>query len=201
MRKFSSPLLTSLSFFCLLASSAWASGGIKHPSDYGDPSSGISFTPCGSQTVDNVVADCFEGTGGNPDDFLFTLALQTPTALTSITSATFTDADVPTDFGLVESQTAGDCAKMNVTCTPAQITITNNPSLAFPMTLDFGSFAGDLAATVYFTLPDGATAPTFTAAQTSSSVATPEPSEIGLVIAAFGCLIAVRRRQQQKQNG
>jgi len=199
MRKFSSPLLTGLSFFCLLASSAWAGGGIKHPSDYGSPPSAIDFTPCGSTVIGLVVADCFAGTGESSNDFLFTLALQSPTASTSITSVEFTLADVPTGIGLLEGS-ASDCAAMNITCTPSQVTISNNPALSSPTTLDFSDFTGDLTVTTYFAYDNPSTAPTFINA-TTSSVTTPEPSELGLVIAAFGCLIAVRRRQQQKQNG
>ena len=198
MRNNSTRLITSFSFFCLLASSAWAAG-IKHPSDYGFPPSPIDFPACGSTVVGLVVAECFEGTGPSPNDFLFTLSLENPAAATSITSVEFNLADVPTDVGLLEGLPA-DCAAMNIACTPAQVTITNNPALASPITLDFSNFTGDLTATVYFAYADQATAPTFTGDTTSSSVNTPEPSEIGLLIAAFGSLIVVRRRQQAKQN-
>src|ERR1700683_2833036 len=168
MRNHSTRLITSLSFFCLLASSAWAGGGLKHPPDNGDPPNIIYFAACGSTVVGLVVADCFEGTGGSPDDFLFTLALSSPTASTSITSVEFTLADVPTGFGLLEGTTT-DCAAMNIACTPAQVTITNNPALSSPITLDFSDFTGDLMATVYFAYDSQVTAPTFTADTTSSS--------------------------------
>jgi hypothetical protein len=200
MRNNSTRLITSFSFFWLLASSAWAAG-IKHPSDYGSPPSPIDFPSCGSTVVGLVVADCFAGTGESSNDFLFTLSLQNPVATTSITSVEFSLADVPTDVGFLEG-TPSDCAAMNIACTPAQVTITNNPALASPITLDFTNFTGDLTATVYFAYADPATAPTFNGDTTGSSVTTtPEPSEIGLLIAAFGSLILVRRRQQAKQNG
>jgi hypothetical protein len=195
----STRLITSFSCLCLLASSAWAVG-IKHPSDYGDPPNAIDFPACGSTVVGLVVADCFAGTGGSSNDFLFTLSLQNPSATTSITSVAFSLADVPTDVGFLEG-TASDCAAMNIACTPAQVTITNNPALASPITLDFSHFTGDLTATVYFAYADPATAPMFIGDTTGSSVNTPEPSEIGLLIAAFGSLILVRRRQLAKQNG
>jgi hypothetical protein len=184
----SSWLLPSLSL-SLLVSSAFAAG-VKHPSDYGEPPNPINFTACGSAVVGSVVADCFEGTGESQFDFLFTLSLETPTAATSITSAQFTFSDVPTDVGFLEGD-ASDCGAMNISCTPSQITITNNPALASPITLDFSNFTGDLAATVYFAYDAQATAPVFAGATT-----TPEPSEIGILIAAFGCCIAARRRLQ-----
>src|ERR1039457_3454284 len=152
-------LTASVFFFCLLASSSWANG-IKHPSDYGDTSGSIDFSPCGSTPVDLVVADCFTGANGT-HDFLFTLSLSSPTASISITSVEFTLADVPTDFGLLEG-TPTDCAAMNIVCTPAQITISNNPALASPITLDFSDFTGNLAATIYFAYGSTVTAPTFT---------------------------------------
>jgi hypothetical protein len=199
MRNTFTRLLTSLSFFCLLASSAFA-GGIKHPSDYGDPTTGITFGTCGSTQIGLVIADCFTGTGAGGNDFLFTFSLQNPTASTSITSVSFTFADVPTDVGLLESETPGDCAKMNVACTPPQITITNSPSLVSPITLDFANFTGDLMATAYFAYDSSSSAPIFTGDTTSgSTTSTPEPSEIGILIAAFGCLVAARRKQQAKQ--
>jgi hypothetical protein len=91
---------------------------------------------------------------------------------------------------------------MNIACTPTQVTITNNPALVSPITLDFSNFTGDLSGkvTAYFAYADSATAPSFTGATTSSTTATPEPSEIGILIAAFGSLIALRRRKQAKQN-
>jgi hypothetical protein len=187
MRNKSIWLLTSLSSL-LLASSAFAAG-VKHPSDYGEPPNPIIFPACGSAVVNGVVADCFEGTGESQFDFLFTLSLQTPTAATSITSAQFTFTDVPTDVGLLEGDPA-DCGAMNISCTPAQITITNNPALTSPITLDFSNFTGDLTATLYFAYDDQAAAPVFT------TVNTPEPSEIGILIAAFGCLVAARRKLQ-----
>jgi hypothetical protein len=201
MRNNSTRLITSFSFFCLLASSAWAAG-IKHPSDYGSPPSPIDFPACGTppMVVGLVVADCFAGTGESSNDFLFTLSLQNPVATTSISSVEFSLVDVPTDVGFLEG-TPSDCAAMNIACTPAQVTITNNPALASPITLDFSNFTGNLTATVYFAYANPATAPTFTGDTTGSSVTTtPEPSEIGLLIAAFGSLIVVRRRQQAKLN-
>ena len=191
MRNKSTWLPVSLAFL-VLASSAFAAG-VKHPSDYGEPPNPIDFTACGSTVVGLVVADCFEGTGESPFDFLFTLSLQTPTAATSITSAQFTFADVPTEVGLLEG-TSSDCAAMNIACTPTQITITNNPALTSPINLDFSNFTGDLAATVYFAYADQAAAPVFTGATTS--VTTPEPVYIGILVTAFGCLLAARRKLQ-----
>jgi hypothetical protein len=181
-------LVISLSF-SLLVGSAFAAG-IKHPSDYGEPPNPIIFPPCGSAIVNGVVADCFKGTGESQFDFLFTLSLQTPIAATSITSVEFTFADVPTNVNFLEGDPS-DCQAMNISCTPAQIALSNNdPPYASPITLDFANFTGDLTATVFFAYDAQATAPVFTGATT------PEPSEIGILIAAFGCLAAARRKLQ-----
>jgi hypothetical protein len=178
--------------FGLLASSAFAAG-IKHPSDYGDVSGSIDFLSCGSTTVGLVVADCFTGANGT-NDFLFTLSLASPTPLISITSVEFTLADVPTDVGFLQGDPS-DCAAMNISCTPSQIGISgNNPPFTSPITLNFSNFTGDLSATIFFAYGDTATKPVFTADQTGASVATPEPTEIGILIAAFGCLVAARRK-------
>jgi len=183
----------------LLVSSGFAAG-VKHPSDYGEPPNKITFNPCGSAVVNGVVADCFDGTGESEFDFLFTLSLQTPTAATSITSVKFTFDDVPTNVNFLEGNPS-DCAAMNIACTPAQIGIGNNdPPYASPITLDFANFTGDLTATVFFAYDAQATAPLFTDATTAPSVTTPEPSEIGILIAAFGCLVAARRKQLAKRN-
>jgi hypothetical protein len=179
--------------FLLLVSSGFAAG-VKHPSDYGEPPNKITFNPCGSSVLNGVVADCFEGTGESQFDFLFTLSLENPTAATSITSAQFTLTDLPKDAGFLEGDPIA-CAAMNIACTPAQIGIGNNdPPYASPITLDFTNFTGDLTATVFFAYDAQATAPVFTGATTS--VTTPEPSEIGILIAAFGCLVAARRKLQ-----
>jgi hypothetical protein len=188
---------------CLAAGSAFAGGGIKHPSDYGSPPNPIAFQPCStaSQTVDGVIASCYTGTGGNPFDFLFTFALVTPSASTSITSVTFTLADLPSDYGLLEG-TSSDCAAMNIACTPSAITINDASPLATGTgnTFTFTNFTGNLMATEYFSYSDTETAPSFTAATTSSTTATPEPGEAGFLIAAFSSLFFLRRRQQAKQN-
>ena len=202
MRIKSVRLLTSLSFFCLLAASAWAAG-IKHPSDYGDPSTGITFGSCGSQKVGLVVADCFNGTGAGSNDFLFSFSLASPNPTTSITSVTLNLTFSPSDlntadpFGLLESQTAGDCSKMNIACTPPQVTFLNPPATLVDGSniFSFNNFTGDLTVTEYFSFLDAVSAPSFIADTTSSSVTTPEPSELGLLIAAFGSLIVVRRRR------
>jgi hypothetical protein len=191
--------LTAVLFFCLVASSAWAVG-IKHPSDYGDPSTGITFTSCGSQQNGLVIGDCFEGTGAGSNDFLFSFDLASPSASTSITSVTFNLTDVPSDFGLLEGD-ATDCASMNIACTPAQVTINDGAALAAgPNTFTFTNFTGNLTVTEYFSYSDPATAPSFTDATTSSITATPEPSEIAFLLAAIGSTMVVRRRQQAKQN-
>jgi hypothetical protein len=184
-------LLTSLSFLCL-ACNAFCTG-VKHPSDYGEPPNPIIFPPCGSAVVNGVVADCFEGTGESQFDFLFTLSLQTPTAVTSITSAEFTFTVAPTDVGFLEGDPS-DCVAMNIACTPSQIVIANNPPFTSPITLDFSNFTGDLMATIYFAYDAQATAPVFTGAATTPNVTTPEPSEIGILAAAFGCFVAARRK-------
>jgi hypothetical protein len=69
-------------------------------------------------------------------------------------------------------------------------------------TFNFTNFTGSLSGdvTAYFTVNDISQVPTFESATTSSTTTTPEPSEIGLLLAAFGSIIAVRRRQQGKQN-
>ncbi|HLK17991.1 MAG TPA: hypothetical protein VKT81_03510 [Bryobacteraceae bacterium] len=199
MRTTSTRLLTSLSFFALLATSAFAAG-IKHPSDYGSPPSAIDFGNCGTTQVGLVVADCFTGTGPGFNDFLFNVSLKNPDASTSITSLGFTFADVPTDVGLLEG-TPSDCAAMNIPCTPASISITNNPALSSPITLEFSGFTGNLSATIYFAYSDQASAPVFTADTTSGSVTpAPEPSEIGILVAGLGCLIAAQRKLQLKRN-
>jgi hypothetical protein len=198
--------LIGLSFFCLMASSAFA-GGIKHPSDYGDPSTGITFGSCGSQQIGLVVADCFNGTGEGSNDFLFSFSLATPVATTSITSVTlnltFNPSDLNTTdpFGLLESQTPGDCSKMNIACTPPQVTFLDPPATLVDgsNTFSFNNFAGNLTVTEYFSFEDAISTPSFTGDTTSSSVTTPEPSEIGfLIAAAFGSVIVARRRQQAK---
>lgn len=183
--------MVRLTVFLLIVGSAFAAG-VKHPSDYGEPPNPIVFTACGSTVLDSIVVKCYEGTGESAFDFLFTLSLQTPSAATSITSAQFTFADVPTDVGLLKGD-ASDCAAMNIPCTPSQVTIANNPALTSPITLDFSNFTGDLTTTVYFAYSDQADAPVFTGGTTSATTATPEPGEIGILIGAFGCLIGARR--------
>jgi len=76
----------------------------------------------------------------------------------------------------------------------------NDPPFVSPLTLAFSNFTGDLTATVFFAYDDTATAPVFTADQTGSTTATPEPSEIGTLIAGFGCLVAARRKLQFNRN-
>jgi len=189
----------------LAASSTWAAG-IKHPSDYGSPPSAIDFTSCGSTTENGVTANCFNGTGPSFNDFLFSFSLATPSASTSITSVTFTLADIadlqpvtpaPGQFGLLEG-TATDCAAMNIACTPASISINGPSPLALGSnTFTFTGFTGNLVATEFFAYENAATgAPVFTAATTSSTTATPEPSEIGVLMAAFGSVIFFVRRRQ-----
>jgi hypothetical protein len=196
MRNKSTRLLTILSFFCLLAGSAFASG-IKHPSDYGVLP--VSFTPCGTQTIGPIEADCFAPQNGS-HDFLFTISLVTPSALTSIDSATFTVTDVPAEVGLFEGD-ATDCAQTSVPCTAAGISLANDPALLSPITFDFSGFTGDLSATVYFNYGDVAKAPSFLSCSPNCATsATPEPSEIGILIAAFGCVVAARRKLQFKQR-
>jgi hypothetical protein len=205
MRNTSTRLLTSLSFFCLLAGSAFA-GGIKHPSDYG--STPVTLNNCGSPTtVGAVVATCFVGSGSGFDDFLFSFALTSPSPTTSITSVTFDFPTAVSEFGLVEAVGSDVCSGLtNVPCLPegSPVTISGGtPPLPIGgNTFTFTNFTGDLSGdvTAYFTLADGSAAPTFTGDTTGSSVATPEPSEIGILIAAFGCLVAARRKQLAKRN-
>ena len=196
-------LTASVFFFCLLVSSGWANG-IKHPSDYGSPPSPITFPSCGSVTQNGVVGSCFGGTGPGFNDFLFTFALQTPSASTDITSVTldfdFSPSDLsPDPVGLLEGTTT-DCEAMNIACTPPQVTVSPLALVDGSNKFTFTNFTGDLTVTEYFSFNDTVTAPTFTGATTSSTTATPEPSEIGLLIAAFGSVIALRRRRQAKQS-
>ncbi len=213
----STRLITTAFVLFLLATSVWA-GGIKHPSNYGD-TSGLGFTllGCGSTQKDGVIAECFEGNGGFPHDFLFTFSLANPSLSTSISSVTFsfdaTDVaklspDSPPDspFGLFQDDPSPDCNKMNVKCTPPQVTFTAN---ALPLVVGdnkflFGNFTGDLSGkvTAFFSFTDTVTAPKFIDASLSSTTTVPEPSELGLLITALGSIIIVRRRQQRaKQNG
>lgn len=198
--------LGSALFAALLTSNAWA-GGIKHPSDYGSPPSPIDFTSCGSQTENGVIANCFNGTGPSVNDVLFTFALVTPSASTSITSVTFTlsdiaDLDSANPYGLLEG-TALDCSAMNISCTPPQITLNDGSPLALGSnTFTFTNFTGNLVATEYFGYDNAATGnPTFTAATTSTATSTPEPSQIVLLTLAFGAVVFFVRRRQAKQNG
>jgi hypothetical protein len=154
-----------------------------------------------------VVATCFVGSGAGFDDFLFTFALASFSLTTSITSVTFDFPATVTEFGLVEGSSTDPCSGLtNVPCLDegSPVTITGNPPTlpAGLNTFGFTNFTGDLSGTVtaYFSLSDNKTAPTFTAATTSGTTATPEPSEIGLLTAALATLIMVRRRQQTKQN-
>lgn len=179
---------TRLTILFLLVGSAFAAG-VKHPSDYGEPPNPITFPSCGSAVINGVVADCFAGTGESQFDFLFTLSLQTPSAATSITSAQFTFDDVPTDINFLEGDPS-DCAAMNIACTPTQIGITANPPFTSPITLGFSNFGGNLTATIFFAYDAQASAPVFTGADT---VPTPEPNEIGMLIAALAGLIGSRR--------
>jgi hypothetical protein len=195
-------LIASAFFVCLLTGSAWANG-IKHPSDYGSPP-GINLLPCATatQTVDGVVASCFQGSGLSPNDFLFTLALANPSPSTSISSVTFNFsdlADVPTDFGLIEGTNTDPCSGMNVACLqpPTLVTITDGTPLGIgDNKFLFSNFTGDLSGkvTAYFSYGDSEQAPSFTAATTSSTTATPEPGELGLLTVALASLILVRRR-------
>jgi hypothetical protein len=206
MRNTSTRLLTSLSFFCLLASSAFA-GGIKHPSDYGATPVTLANCPGTPTTSGAVVATCYVGSGSGFDDFLFSFALTSPSPTTSITSVTFDFHDAASEFGLVEGTSGDPCSGLvNVPCLPAgsPVDITGDPLplLSGSHTFDFANFTGDLSGevTAYFTAADGGSAPTFTGDTTSSSTSTPEPSEIGILILSFGCLVAARRKQLAKQN-
>ena len=204
MRNTTTRLLTSLSFFCLLAGSAYA-GGIKHPSSYGNVGGGagsIDFTPCStpSTTVGPVVADCFIAPNG-VNDFVFTISLVSPTTAVSITSTGFTFADVPDAIDLIEGDPS-DCAAMSIVCTSPGISITNTPALTSPTEIDFAGLTGNLVATVYFeysgNLPDNP--PVFSADQTGATTTTPEPSELGILAAAFGCVVFARQKWQSRRT-
>ena len=195
-------LLIGGALLCLLASSAWA-GGIKHPSDYGDVSTGITLTPCGgsSPVFNGVTADCFTGSGPSSFDFLFTFSVNPAATVTSV-SFNLTDLPDATDpFGLLEG-TPSDCAAMNVACTPATVDLAaTGPLTTGDNKFLFTNFSGLLSGkvTAYFHYTDTATAPTFSAATVSGgTTATPEPSEIGLIAAGLGALIVWRRRQQAR---
>ncbi len=205
MRNTFTKLLTSLSFFCLLAGSAFA-GGIKHPSDYGATPVTLDNCPGSPTTADGVVATCYVGSGSGFADFLFSFALASPSSTTSITSVTFDFSDAASDFGLVEGTSGDPCSGLvNVPCLPAGspvgITGDATPFASGTHTFDFTNFTGDLSGevTAYFTAADGGFAPTFTGATTAPSASTPEPSEIGILVAAFGCLVAARRKLRVKQ--
>jgi hypothetical protein len=201
MRNKSAQLLTSLSFFGLLATSAWA-GGIKHPSDYG----ASPLNPCEApETVGLVTATCFQGGGGFTDDLLINFSLISPA--TSLTSVTLDFSALPSDFGLVEGTSGDPCSgdQIAVPCGPdtSLVTIADSSPLALTNNkFTFTNFTGDQPVTAYFTFSEPATGvtATLTGDMTGSSTATPEPSEVGLMIAAFACLIAVRRMQQARQN-
>jgi hypothetical protein len=205
MRNTSTRLLTSLSFFGLLAGSAFA-GGIKHPSDYGATPVTLNNCPGSPTTVGAIVATCYIGSGSGFDDFLFSFALTSPSPTTAITSVTFDFPTAVSDFGLVEAVGADVCSGLtNVPCLPEGSPVTiSGGTLPLPVggnTFTFTNFTGDLSGdvTAYFTLADNSAAPTFTGDTTSSSVTTPEPSEIGILIAAFGCLVAAQRKLRVKQ--
>jgi hypothetical protein len=204
MRNKSARLLTSLSFFGMLAASAWA-GGIKHPSSYG-----VSpLNPCGAPyPFDSglVTVSCFQGGGGFEDDLLVNFTLISPA--TALTSATFNFSALPTDFGLVEGTSGDACAGdlVDLPCGPDTdlVTIADSSPLALTNNVfTFSNSTGDQSVTAYFTfsqLATGVTA-TLTADNTSgSTTSTPEPSEIGLLMAAFACVVAVRRMQLARQN-
>jgi hypothetical protein len=200
MRITSTRLLTSLSFF-LLAGSAFA-GGIKHPSDYGvDP-----LVTCGTQTAGLLTTTCYEGSGGFTDDLLINFALISPAA--GLTSATLDFSSLPVDFGLVEGTSISPCAgdQVAVPCGPdtSPVTIADGSPLALTGNkFTFTNFTSDQIVTAWFTFDQAATGvtATLTADSTSGAItSTPEPSEIGILIAAFGCLVAARRKLAAKQK-
>jgi hypothetical protein len=201
MRNKSTRLLTSLSFL-LLASSAFA-GGIKHPSDYGvDP-----LVTCGTLPGGLVTATCYEGSGGFADDLLINFSLISPAA--GLTSATLDFSSLPTDFGLVEGTSGDPCAgdSIDVPCGPdtSPVTIADGSPLALTNNkFTFTNFTSDQVVTAWFTFNDVATDVTASLIADNTSGATttgtPEPSEIGFLIAAFGCLVAARRKLQAKRN-
>jgi hypothetical protein len=201
MRNTSTRLLASLSFFGLLATSAFA-GGIKHPSDYGvDP-----LVTCGTLPGGLLTATCYEGSGGFADDLLINFSLISPAA--GLTSATFDFSALPTDFGLVEGTSGDPCAgdNIDVPCGPdtSPVTIADSSPLALTNNkFTFTNFTSDQTVTAWFSFNEAATGvtATLTADNTSgATTGTPEPSEIGILIAAFGCLVAARRKLQAKRN-
>lgn len=202
MRITSTRLLTSLSFFAILASSAFAAG-IRHPSDYGvDP-----LIKCGSpQTIGLLTITCYEGSGGFTDDLLINFALLSPA--TSLTSATLDFSALPTDFNLVEGTSGDPCSgdKIAVPCGPdtSPVTIADSSPLAITGNkFVFTNFTADQTVTAYFTFNVLATDVTATlkADTTGGAVTgTPEPSEIGILIASFGCLMVARRKLNLRRN-
>lgn len=186
-------LLIGGAVFCLLASSAWA-GGIKHPSDYGSPP-GIDLTACGTQDVDGVTAACFEGSGPNPNDFLFTFSADNPG--TSILSVMFDFSVAPINFGIVTGTGLDPCSGMNVACLtePTTVDINSLDNTLFT----FSNFTPNLSGkvTAFFSFEESIKTHDLTAATTSGgTTATPEPSEIGVIAAGLGALIAWRRKQR-----
>lgn len=184
-------LLIGGAVLCLMATSAWA-GGIKHPSDYG--AAPVSPTICGTQDVDGVTAACFQPTNG-VDAFLFTFSLDTPGQ--SLLSVTFDYSEGPTEFGILTGIPGSPCSDINIACLtePTNVDINTVDTKTFT----FSNFTPDLSGkvTAFFTFDGKIDTPTLTAATTSGgTTATPEPSEIGVIAAGLGALIAWRRRQQ-----
>jgi hypothetical protein len=127
---------------------------------------------------------------------------------TSLTSATFDFSALPTDFGLVEG-TSGDACGGGMVLLPCGpdtdlVSIADSSPLALTGNVfTFPNSTGDLSVTAYFTfsVPATGVTATLTGDQTGGgSTATPEPSEIGILIAAFGCLVVARRKLQAKLN-
>jgi len=84
------------------------------------------------------------------------------------------------------------------------VTIADSSPLALTNNkFTFTNFTSDQTVTAWFTFSEPATGvtDTLTADNTPGATSgTPEPSEIGILIAAFGCLVAARRKLQAKQN-
>jgi len=167
----------------------------------------LNLCPGTPTTEDGVVATCFEGSGESFNDYLFSFALVTPSPSTSINSVTLDFSSSVTDFGLVEGDGGDPCSGLtNVPCLPSTTLVTiaggTLPLSSGDNTFNFTNFTGSLSGdvTAYFTLSNSELVPTFESATTSSTTTTPEPGEIGLLVAAFVSIIAVRRRQQGKQN-
>jgi hypothetical protein len=183
-----------------------AFAGPRGASNYGNS----ALATCGtSASFSGVSADCYLGSGGFPNDYLFNFNVASSSTVASVTSFTIdfgqtapntTDSSAP--FGLVVGDSNIDCLPV----VPCWTSLTNPPPFTVSGTVGTGSETFDFTdftaadshqVTVDFTYETQTTttAPTITNI-TSTATATPEPGELALfslgVILVMGVL--VRRR-------